>query len=73
MEQLPKGGWSLHNGSLLLSMAVLNSPTRPLGHIEGHLQYQPPPPATSPPPLYRLLPLSLILKVSWANLCHSNI
>lgn len=39
MERLPKGGWFLHNGSLLLSMAVLNSPTRPLGHIEGHLQY----------------------------------
>lgn len=41
MERLPKGGWFLHNGSLLLSMAVLNSPTRPLGHIEGHLQYHP--------------------------------
>lgn len=43
------GGRSLHKGNPLLSPAVLNSPTRPLGHIEGHLQYQPPPPATLPP------------------------
>ncbi len=40
MERPLKGGWFLHNRSLLLSMAVLNSPTRPLGHIEGHLQYR---------------------------------
>lgn len=37
MDQLPKGGWFLYNGSLLLSMAVLNSSTRPLGYTEGHL------------------------------------
>lgn len=55
MEQPPKGGWFFHNGSLLLSMAVLNSPPRPLGHTEGHLQYRP----TSLAPS-----LSLILKVS---------
>lgn len=41
MEQPPNGGWFLHNGCLLLSMAVLNSPTRPLGQTEGHLQYRP--------------------------------
>lgn len=66
MKQLPKGDGFLHKGSLLLSMAVLNSPTRPLGHIEGHLQCRPPPTTAS---LF-LLPLSLILKVSRANLCH---
>lgn len=55
MEQLPKGDWFHHNGSLLLSMAVLNSPTRPLGHAEGHLQYRPHPPPPTPPPPYRSL------------------
>lgn len=29
------------------------------------------PPPSPPPPLHCLLPPSLILKVSWANLCHS--
>lgn len=35
MDQLPKWGWFLHNGCLLLSMAVLNSSSRPLGHVEA--------------------------------------
>lgn len=74
MERLPKGGRFLHNGSLLLSMAVLNSPTRPLGHIEGHLQYRPTPhPLTTTTTLFLAPSLSLILKVSRANLCHGII
>lgn len=64
MEQPPEGGRLLHNGSLLLSMAVLNSPRRPLGHTEGHLQCRP----TSLAPS-----LSLILRVSRGNLCQSII
>lgn len=39
---------SLHKGSPLLSMAVLNSPTRPQGRTQGHLQYRPPSSASPP-------------------------
>lgn len=72
MERLPKGGWFLHNGSLLLSIAVLNSPYKATG------PYWRPSPVSPHHHYHHHLSIacsffSLILKVSRANLCHSII